>query len=111
MWTNPDPNEPYYNDFFCPDYQCNKNGSTIQAHFIHLEALQDEFSGWTDRYGETNLNCGVASLDCIPTSIEAGTTGKILTNYRDAGNAGYSAEGQRDFDISPDGEWWIEFPN
>lgn len=109
VWGNIHADDPAFNDLFCPDYQCNKNGSTIQAHLLHINLLQEEFNGYVDRYGAVNEACGAAGLDCIPTMIEPGRL--FLTSYRDDVHAGYDALGQREFDLSPPGVWWIEFPN
>ena len=115
VWSNAHGGNPYWNDLFCPDFQCNKNGSTIQAHFLQINFINtpEGFDGWTDRHGRYNNECGAVGLDCIPTVIEPAhwRDQRTYVFYRDDATLGYSAEGERDFDISPAGEWWIEFPN
>lgn len=100
-WSNPQHNDIYTNHFFCPEFDCNKNGSTLKLHKMSIEFVQDEaFSGYIDRYGRTNADCTYAGLDCIPTVIEKG--GKLNAFYRDTGYV-------REYDTSPEGEYWIKY--
>ncbi len=111
VWSNINRNNPYWNDLFCPDFQCNKNSSTIQAHSLQFSLQSTGYEGWTDRYGRfSQEKCFATGLDCIPTVIEPGDW-RMYVHYRDISALGYNAEGQRDFDVSPSGLYWIEYPN
>ena len=118
VFSNVDPNNPEAPNFFCPDFQCNKNGSTIQAHVVQLEVKSNfdsdgdglaDFVGYTDRYGLLNENCNEIGLDCIPLIIENAPVGR--PQHRDDTHLGLTTAGAQDFDTSPPGEWWITFPN
>ncbi len=118
-WSNVNPNAPTENDFFCPDYRCNKNGSTIQSHVVQLRIPGGnydpegdgyaDFKGWTNRYGVPVTNCSIASLDCVPLVLENVPVGTV--QHRDDTHLGLSPAGLTDFDTSPSGEYWITFPN
>ncbi len=100
-WSNPMHNDLYTNHFYCPEFDCNKNGSTLKLHKMQIEFTQDEaFSAFINRYGRTNPNCTTPSLDCIPTTIEKG--GKLNGFYRDT-------QLPKEYDSSPDGVWWIKY--
>ena len=102
-WSNAHHSDPFTNYFFCPAFDCNKNGSTIKMHRMRLDfVLEDGYTAFTDRFGRTNPDCTHAGLDCIPTSINPGT--RISTAYSDQG-------APREYDWSPEGVWWIKYPN
>ncbi|MCA9975891.1 MAG: hypothetical protein KC413_09090 [Anaerolineales bacterium] len=108
-WSNVDPLDPTAMNLFCPAYDCNKNGSTIQAHVVQFNITQANFNGYVDRYGKRANGCTEPGLDCIPLIIENAPLG--LVQHRDDTHLGLPSAGAQDFDISPPGEWWIEFPN
>lgn len=111
------PDDLYTLHFFCPAWDCALNNSTIQAHVIGFavpsrfdpdgDGLAD-FSGYTDRYGVVMDNCVAPALDCVPLVVEGAPVGKV--QHRDSDDLGLSAAGERDFDSSPPGEWWIRYP-
>jgi hypothetical protein len=101
---------------FCPEGDCNLNGSTIQQHVFQftvptsLDSDGDglaHFDGYTDRYGRVVTGCTEVSLDCVPTVVEGAPVGQH--QYRDD-QLGIPVSGTQDFDTSPPGEWWIKFP-
>lgn len=108
VWYNVDPADPHAFNLFCPDYQCNKNGSTIQAHVIQFTVRQSDFNGYTDRYGRLAPTCAAPGLDCVPLILEHVPLGSV--QHRDDRDLGLDSAGAQDFDISPAGVWWIEPP-
>lgn len=125
VWQNIDVDNPSAINLACPDFQCQYNGSTVQLHQFSFILRDDAFgaankyssgtmnyTGYTDRYGGVVTNCSEPSLDCIPLRIEnAPTVGKEsnLTRFEhtDDSNGIRAIE----YDVSPPGEWWIEYPN
>ncbi len=108
-WSNVDPADPHTQNFICPAFDCEKNGSTIQAHVVQFEVRESNFNGFTDRYGRLAENCTIITVDCIPLIIENAPLGRV--NHRDDRDLDLPSRGSVDFDISPDGVWWIEYPN
>ena len=103
VWSNAFHDDPFTNHFFCPNFDCNKNGTTIKMHRLTLDfVLEDGFEGYTDRFGRTNTTCTTIGLDCIPTRIAAGTRSSVA--YTDQGKP-------REYDLSPAGVWWVKYPN
>jgi hypothetical protein len=111
------PDDLYSLHFFCPDWECPLNNSTIQAHVVGfgVDSKFDpdkngiaNFNGYTDRYGVLVDSCTTPSLDCVPLIIEHAPVG--LVQHRDDKDLGISTAGEQDFDISPEGLWWIEYP-
>lgn len=71
------------------------------------------FHGYTNRYGDIVDNCSSVGLDCVPVVAEnfpiggcQNQTGTCKSAYR-----GSAEQDGYDADISPEGEWWIEYPN
>jgi hypothetical protein len=122
-WINVDPQDPSKNEFFCPNFDCEKNGSTIQAHVVSIRIPEKDreidfdpdnggfstYSGYTDRFGRIVESCESVSLDCIPVELENVPQGQA--QHRDDKHLDLSTAGMTDFDISPEGEYWIKFPN
>jgi hypothetical protein len=111
------PDDLYNLHFFCPNWDCPLNNSTIQAHVLNYSVRSDfdpdnngiaEYNGYTDRYGVVTTGCTAPSLDCVPLIIEHAPVG--IVNHRDD-DIGIGTAGTQDFDISPPGEWWIKYPN
>lgn len=112
------PNDLYSLNFFCPDWDCKLNNSTIQAHVVGFgvpSAFDPDgndlanYSGYTDRYGVLTNGCTTPSLDCVPLLVENAPVGQV--QHRDDQDLGINPSGEKDFDISPPGEWWIEYPD
>jgi hypothetical protein len=117
VWQNIDVNDPGAIKLFCPDFQCNKNGSTMQLHqfafFAQRSLDQDDdgridFNGYVDRYGNIVEGCTDIGLDCVPLVIEG-----LPIEPQDEHFTRYlvTVDAMQEYDISPDGEWWIEYPN
>lgn len=103
-WAFIEPTNPREDYFHCPEFDCNKNGSTIKLHRLEIYNRPDMigFKGFTDRYGLVNDTCTVPSLDCIPTEINPPFQiwQKAVDNRP-----------MREFDYSPAGTYWIDYPN
>ena len=106
--------------FLCPDWQCKFNHSTLFAFEVYATVSSAfdpdgdgiaDFSGFTDRKGNVVADCAPLGPDCVPLEI-AGVP---------VGNAAYGPSGRfqfnmgfipfEEYDVSPPGEWWIEYPN
>ncbi len=112
------PDDLYNIHFYCPDWDCHLNNSTIQAHVVGFAVRNDydldgdgiaNYNGYTDRYGALVDNCNAPGLDCVPLVIEHAPVGNV--QHRDDRDAGIGVEGTVDFDLSPPGEYWIRYPN
>lgn len=103
-WAYIDPSNPKEDYFHCPQFNCNKNGSTIKLHRLDMYNRGDMlgFKGFTDRYGLVNESCTETGLDCIPTEI--GTPFQFWQESADN-------RPMREFDYSPPGVYWIKYPN
>lgn len=118
--VNIDPNRLYELLFICPDYDCNKNDSTIQAHVVQF-AVRHNYAGadglvnlaaFTSRYGELVNGCTTVGLDCVPLLIENAPVTSTPTQHRDDQHlVDHPRAGYDDFDTSPPGQWWIDYPN
>jgi hypothetical protein len=118
--VNVDPERLYELLFFCPEYDCNKNDSTIQAHVVQF-AVPPAYAGadgrvnlatYTNRYGEIAHGCTAAGLDCVPLIIEnAPPTSGAIQHRDDTHLVDHPRQGYDDFDTSPPGQWWIRYPN
>jgi hypothetical protein len=109
-WSNVDPEEPQKVDLFCPDQNCHLNGSTIQAHVVGIRIPERPgFVAYLDRYGKPAPGCAAPGLDCVPLVAEGLPAGDL--QFRDDTDLCLPSTGERDFDVSPPGEWWIRFPN
>jgi hypothetical protein len=114
-----DPDNPGAMNFFCPDFHCDKNGSTIQAHVVQVVTISHlhdpdgdgfvDIDSYVDRYGDYASGCQEVSLDCTPILFEHVPLGDV--QHRDDEDLRFGPKGAKDFDLSPPGEWWIRFPN
>jgi hypothetical protein len=115
MWGLVNPENPGELHLFCPDFQCRNNNSKMQAHVIgfrinsNLDSDGDgivTYSGYTDRDGKIVEGCTEVGLDCVPLEIIDMPVGNY--QYRD------DTAGQGmgpDYDTSPEGIYWITYPN
>ena len=118
-WSNTDPNNPTEQLFFCPEFNCEQNNSTIQAHVVSFGMPEQNAdsngilnqSGYVDRYGKEVFDCNEVGLDCIPYSYENVQAFSGRLEHRDDRDLGFPSAGNTEFDVSPDGVWWIRFPN
>ena len=101
-WGYINGDNPHEDIRYCPDAQCNKNGSSIKVHRLEIFTDLLEWEGYTDRYGLINDECVRIGLDCIPTLIEVDTQQWLEMP---------DSKVMREFDVSPPGVWWIEYPN
>ncbi|MGB1253542.1 MAG: hypothetical protein ACPG8W_23220, partial [Candidatus Promineifilaceae bacterium] len=101
-WAEIDVQNPTKHTFFCPAFDCNKNGSTVKMHRLTIDINEPTFNGYTDRFGLPSETCYSVSLDCIPTRVDAWP--HFYANGRDRGQ-------MRDYDVSPEGLRWIKYPN
>ncbi|MGB1253480.1 MAG: hypothetical protein ACPG8W_22900 [Candidatus Promineifilaceae bacterium] len=101
-WAEVNASDPSQHELFCPAFDCNKNGSTVKMHRLTLDIIQPYYDGFTDRFGLPNANCTAVGLDCIPTSISAGP--RVYANVNDWFLP-------LDYDRSPEGVWWLKYPN
>lgn len=107
--------------FFCPEFNCNKNDSTIQAHVVQISVPGGPYADtngivnlntFTNRYGELVTSCAVPALDCVPLIIDnAPASGGTLQHRDDTHLIDHPNTGYDDFDTSPSGHWWIKYPN
>lgn len=115
--------------YYCADpTKCRwPNGAQKEAHFVILRvptewdgAPYDEdrtkdgyftFHGYTNRWGDllTNGQCNNSPLgaDCIPTVYDHVPVADADTQHRDSS----SNIPMYDYDITPAGKYWIQFPN
>lgn len=71
------------------------------------------FHGYTNRYGDIVDNCSNVGLDCVPAVAENFPIGGCQ-NSEGICKSAYRGTVEQDTyeaDISPPGEWWIEYPN
>lgn len=86
----------------------------MEAHVIQiwipksLDADQDgivNFKGYTDLNGKIDSNCSSVGPQCVPLEIIDMPVGYY--QYRDDNHD----VALKDYDTSPPGEYWIEYPN
>jgi hypothetical protein len=118
--VNVDPARLYELQFFCPNYDCDKNDSTKQAHVVQI-TVPEAYAGpdgrvnlsvFVNRYGVLASGCTAVGLDCIPLQIEnAPATAGPVQHRDDTHLVGHPNSGYDDYDTSLPGQWWIEYPN
>lgn len=118
-WGGVNPENPSELHFICPDYQCKYNSSEHHVYAVKVEipeTLDDDndgfvsYTGFTDRQGNLVDGCDTPGLDCVPLEIVGAPVGIGIFSRS---NSGPRPPGEviPDFDTSPPGEWWIEYPN
>lgn len=115
MWGYVDPDNPTELHLFCPEFDCENNGSILQAHEVGFQIPPQwdtdrdgivNYSGYTDRHGVIVQGCTEVALDCVPLEIVNMPVG--VFRYRDDVNVfGNGIE----YDTSPRGHYWIKYPN
>lgn len=107
-------------DLRCPDFQCELNGSTMKLFTIEVQIpkqLQNSdrvinFQGFTDKQGNIDPSCKTKTAACIPVvfqNVPAGieTARYNIRSFISKGVIGVVPE----YDSSPEGVYWIEYPN
>lgn len=123
-WQGIDVNDPLTLNFICPDFQCKYNHTTEAFYRIivedsFLQQFDDgtgiaNFNGFTDRFGENFFNSCTLGPDCAPLIIENVPIQTATFRFlkEDFGGRTFHDEAElNDFDLSPPGEFWIEYPN
>lgn len=64
------------------------------------------YHGYTNRYGQLTNGCAQPALDCVPFDLEGVPID--IAAYSDPGD-GNNAD--KEYDTSPAGKFWIEYPN
>ncbi|MCB0167909.1 MAG: hypothetical protein KDI79_27020 [Anaerolineae bacterium] len=110
-WGWVDRNNPTQLNLFCPDARCQFNASRIKMHILDFKVPsqldQDgdgivNYKGWTNRYGDVVNNCSAPGLDCVPYVLE-----NVPVGYYQYRNDKFI----EDYDTSPNGQYWIGYPN
>ena len=114
-WGLIDPANPNNPHWLCRDGSCAYNASwhalneltafIPQAWDTDGDGLAN-FEGFTNRYGQVVTGCTASGLDCVPLSVVNVPVG--YAHYTDPGNGRNAAV---EYDTSPPGVRWIEFPN
>lgn len=117
-WGPVSPSDPYLPQFFCDDYQCPENNSTMSLNTLEVWTNDDlDTNGdgrldgdyWTDRYGLDPAGfCTAPGLDCVPLHFENWPIANL--DYLDEEN-GLAKSGAIEYDLSPEGVFWIEYEN
>jgi hypothetical protein len=118
-WSGVNRDQPYQINFVCPDItQCRYDSSIHSLNqfyaYIPANATFDpdgdgfaDFSGFTDIQGRLNTSCTSASPTCVPLTLQHFPVGRIAF-FTDGGNG---VNANIDFDTSPPGLFWIQWPN
>ncbi len=113
-WSKINPWNPSEFVPFCENGQCRFNNSVMEAHllsfYLPLQLDTDEdgiinLNAFTDQWGKIAPDCVAAGPACIPIQVQNLPLGHY--QYRDDSH-GYQPT---DHDVSPEGEFWIKFPN
>jgi hypothetical protein len=116
-WLLINPTTPNVPVFICRDGSCGYNGSLIGLEEIAVQVLQSwqaggngfvTLNGWSDRWGNPRFDgsCSSISMDCVPLVLQ-----HVPVGYAASKHFGCLCSREREYDISPAGEHWIEFPN
>ncbi len=69
------------------------------------------FNGYTNRYGDIVEGCQSVGLDCVPAKAVHFPVGGCKSQSCKSAYRGSVSQDYYDADISPEGVWWIEYPN
>lgn len=104
----------------CPDFHCRFNHSQFWVYEVLVEipnSLDEDgdgfvtFDGFVDTSGNINPSCHTAGPNCAPLTVENAPVGRFAFNEGLNIVEGSRAGRIEEFDLSPPGEWWIEYPN
>ena len=116
-WQGIDANNPPRLELLCPAFDCEYNHSTEAFYDVRIFAGPltqfDDGTGHANFNGKVNRFGNVVDPNCTPGPD---CTRLILENVP-LGEASFSRRAApaflpyEDFDLSPPGEFWIEYPN
>ncbi|HBY94957.1 MAG TPA: hypothetical protein DEP84_13535 [Chloroflexi bacterium] len=113
-WQPIDPADPGAVQLTCPDFECEDNNSTARLDFFILRPRQTppvtadsriNFKGYTDRFLNVVEDCREPGPDCVPLVFEN------FPNLREISLQNGGPDSFREYDTSPPGKHWIEYPN
>lgn len=67
------------------------------------------YAGYTDKRGNIVSGCTAPGADCVPLVFDHAPVG--MAGWNTPTDNGKDANRWRDYDISPDPVWWIQYPN
>lgn len=114
-WGDIDPANPNAPRFFCRDGSCANNGSNrgLGETSVWIPSTWDmdadgfaDASGYTNRLGQIVVGCAAVSLDCVPFEAV-----HVPVGYGDTRDPGNGSGAAHEYDTSPAGLHWIQFPN
>lgn len=115
-WTGMDTANLYSWLPVCPNIdECRYNSSVhaVNELYVYVPSKLDtngdgfvNFSGFTDLKGNIDQTCTTRSKTCVPFELENMPVGWAF--FTDPGNGKNAAQ---EFDTSPSGLFWIEWPN
>ncbi len=126
-WQGIDPNDPTKESLVCDPRigkSCRFNSTEHQpaTMWSNVPSSMDNnstdkdpragyvsYTGYTDRTGKIVTNCTGIALDCIPVSME-----KMPVGYGSWNSPALNFKWQerfKDYDVSPDPVWWVQYPN
>lgn len=113
-WQPINPSQPDEVRLTCPDYQCEYNNSTARLDFFIIRPRHEpqagpdfriNFRGYTDRHLNVVEDCWAPGPDCVPLVFEN------FPNLREISLRKGGPGSLREYDTSPPGKYWIEYPN
>lgn len=117
-WGGFDPNNVADYQLVCPEANCRFNSSEHALYTVSVNIAPElddngdgivNYSGFTDLNGNIVSTCSAAGQNCVPLSIENAPVGKFLYSFQAPNHD--VAEITHDYDQSPEGVWWIQYPN
>lgn len=114
-WDTIDATSPSTLHFLCRDGSCADNASLreLGETSAHIPSAWDtnsdgfaDMSGFTDRYGNSVSGCTSLGLDCVPFSVV-----HVPVGFASTDDPGCSCHRMIEYDTSPSGQHWIQFPN
>lgn len=117
-WGGFDPNNLADYQLVCPDAQCRFNSSEHALYTVSVNIapeLDDDgdgivnYNGFTDLNGNLSTSCAAVGQNCAPLIIEHAPVGRFLYSFQAPTHD--VAEITHDYDQSPEGAWWIQYPN
>lgn len=115
--VNIDPNDISTLTLLCPEFDCEFNDSLKWIHRMKFKLLAGSFEdpdgdGLVSESGLLGLDGGTCTemgLWCAPYVVEDAPIGAYA--YDPGKNLPAGISKKTEYDISPEGEWWIKHPN